>query len=160
LIASLLLVITASLSAQTNPDRRVVRVEVRPAELQLAVGELATVEIVALDADGNVVEDAFIQAFSSGAEVSFNSRTFEVEGVVPGGTTVVGRVRRPSLDGPGFENFYGSATVVVTPRPVTRVEITTSRRTLFAGTRSGRYRHRWSGRSGAFAHGRPGNAHR
>ena len=135
-IASLLLVLTAPLSAQANPDRRVVRVEVRPAELQLAVGESVKVEIVALDADGNVVPDAFIQAWSDGAEASFDFGTFEVEGVVPGNTTVVGRVRRPSLDGPGFENFYGSATVLITPRPVTRVEITKARNTLFSETRS------------------------
>ncbi len=135
-IASLLLTLAAPLSAQANPDRRVVRVEVRPAELQLAVGERAKVEIVALDADGNVVEDAFIQAYSNGAVASFDFRTFEVEGVVPGTTTVLGRVRRPALDGPGFENFYGSATVHVTPRPVTRVEITQARTTLFSGTRS------------------------
>jgi len=79
-LALLLLAPAASLSGQANPDRRVVLVEVRPAELQLAVGERAKVEIVALDADGNVVEGAFIQAFSSGAEVSFNPQTFEVEG--------------------------------------------------------------------------------
>jgi len=135
-ISSLLLFLSASLSAQTNPDRRVVLVEVRPAELQLAVGERSTVEIVALDAEGNVVEGAFIQAFSSGAEASFNPHTFEVAGVVPGTTTLVGRVRRPTLEGPGFENFYGSATVHVTPSPVTRVEIKKARTTLFAGTRS------------------------
>jgi len=135
-IASFLLVMTALLSAQANPDRLVVRVEVRPAELQLAVGERAKVEIVALDADGNVVEDAFIQAFSNGAVASFDFRTMEVEGVVPGVTTLLGRVRRPSPDGPGFEDVRGSATVHVTPRPVTRVEITKARTTLFNGTRS------------------------
>ena len=130
------LAIATPLFAQVNPDRRVVRVEVRPAELQLAVGERAKVEIVALDAEGQVVEGAFIQAFSSGAEASFDPQTFEVEGVVPGTTELLGRVRRPSLEGPGFENFYGSATVHVAPRPVTRIEITEARTTLFAGTRS------------------------
>jgi hypothetical protein len=126
----------ASAMAQDNPDRRVVRVDVRPAEVHVAVGERVAIEIVALDSDGNVVSDAFIQAFSTSAEASFDLGTYEVEGVVPGTTTVVGRIRRPVPEGPGFENLYGEATVYVSPRPVERVEITRSRTPYFAATRS------------------------
>ena len=126
----------ARLLSQENPDRQVVRVEIRPAHLELAVGEKARVEIMPLDADGNVVEGAFIQAWTDGAEATFNLDTWEVEGARPGRTTITGRVRRPTPSGPGFENFYGQVEVIVAPRPVDRIDIVRARRRLYRGTRS------------------------
>ena len=124
-----------TLAGQDNPDELVAKVEVRPDRLELAVGEEATIEIVALDADGRVVEDAFVQAWSNGAEASFDLDSYTVRGVEPGQTTVMGRVRRPAPGGPGFENFYGLVTVTVLPLPVSSVEITQGRPTLYQGTR-------------------------
>ena len=69
-----------------------------------------------------------MQAWANGAEASFDLDSYTIRGVLPGRTTVMGRVRRPVAEGPGFENFYGLVTVTVLPLPVARVEITKSRR--------------------------------
>ncbi len=125
----------SALVGQDNPDQRVTKIEIRPAQIELAVGERATIEILALDADGQVVEDAFVQAWANGAEASFDLDSYTIQGVQPGRTTVMGRVRRPAPEGPGFENFYGLVTVTVLPLPVARVEITRSQASLYQGTR-------------------------
>lgn len=118
-----------------NPDMRVERIEIRPAAVQVAVGQRARLEIVALDSAGRPVPDAFLRAFSDGAAVSFDPTTNEVEGTRPGRSRVSASIRRPVTSGPGFETLSASATVTVRPRPVSRVEFADPPARVYAGTR-------------------------
>ena len=108
----------ATVLAQDNPDMRVARIAVSPDTVRVRVGERVSVEIVAVDADGNPVPGADLLAYSNGAEAAFDPVESEVVGVSPGETTVGGRIRRPVPEGPGFQTLRASAAVIVLPRPV------------------------------------------
>ncbi len=135
LLAVGLVVPSGRLPAQQSPDMRVSRIEVRPDTVWVDVGDRVPVEIVAVDSNGQPVAGTDLLGYSNGAEASYDPTTSEVIGIQPGQTTVGARIRRGVSAGPGMQPITGSATVIVRPQPVERVEIL-SHGPLYAGTRT------------------------
>ncbi len=124
------------LHAQEPPETRVARLEVNPTALELRVGERRVLEILPLDEAGRLVDDVVFTVWAVGASAWYDVRTSEVEGLVPGEETLIVRVRRAKIGGPGFDDVRSQAKILVSPAPVARIEVQgpTAPLPLYAGT--------------------------
>lgn len=121
--------------AQEYPEDRVDRIQVNQESFSLRVGERATLTIVPVDEAGSPVEDAIFTVWSVGSSAWYDSRSSQVEGLVPGEETLIVRVRRARAGGPGFSDVRKTVKVFVSPAPVSEIEVRAPQSPLYAGTR-------------------------
>lgn len=119
--------------AADNPDRRVARIVVEPALLDVRVGESVRVAVSAIDSSGQPVPDAQVLGYLQSAEASWDPESATVRGLEPGRTHIAFRVRRPVGD-IGYDDVWGRVDVRVLPARPVGLEIEPPPGRLYVGT--------------------------
>jgi hypothetical protein len=147
LVTGLLLLAAAPLLAQggrgggatISPERlqaglRVVRLEASPAQISIETGQTATVQVRALDAQGNVV-DAAVRLFGPRGSLRVDAEEGTVQGTTAGAFELTAQVTLP----PDAEREPVSLAIPVTVTwpAVARVDVSAQPGRLYAGTAIG-----------------------